>query len=166
MLGRRIASLAGFYSGESIEVREAPLNVGYEWFLSANIRYERRLGVIKTPLLEIIYEAPEGPTKKAFLRVAEAEKVRDLILESADMFQKAKSKDEELPVKLFMAFVEFLLLNKSVRPVYYDRVSRCILVGGSYACIRGLEWNIEGSPVIKDKVSKWITEFRLEGRGS
>ena len=164
VLGRRVASIPGVHVGEPLEVREAPLNVGYEWLLSAAIRYERRLGLLKTPILEVIYEAPEGPTRKALLRVPDAERVRDAITEAAGMYRRSREGREDLPVKLFMAFVEFLLLSKSVRPVYFDRVSRCVVIGDSYACIRGLEWEVEGSPDLRDKVSRWVREFRVEGR--
>ena len=65
-----------------------------------------------------------------------------------------------LPMYHFMSFVEFLGVSKALRPLYYDSVSRCIVVGSSYFCIKDAEWRVEGSSDILPKASSWIDEYR------
>ena len=63
-----------------------------------------------------------------------------------------------------MGLVEYLSVDKAIRPLYYDSVSRCIVVGSSYFCVTSPEWTVEGSPDIVDKARSWIEEYRARGR--
>jgi hypothetical protein len=145
---------------ETIPVRAVRVNVSYANFVSVAAKVERKLFIAKE-LIELSYEA-EGIARKAIFRLRRRgylQTVVDTIKTAAAKFRE-RVREPRLPLAEFMAFLEFMAVDKSIRPLYYDSVSRCVVLGSSYFCITSPEWSIEGSPDIVEKARAWIDEFK------
>ncbi|RLG84591.1 MAG: hypothetical protein DRO40_00950 [Thermoprotei archaeon] len=147
------------FRNEEIPVRHAYGNIGYERLISVNVSEEKKL-FLKQLFLEIIYETLEGLTRKIVFKTKDPGNIANDIRYNVTVFRSKNLGANLFPQKIFMNFVEFLAVEKAVKPLLYDSVSRCIVIGTSYFCITDLEWNIEGSKDILDKAKNWINEFR------
>ncbi len=153
--------VAEIYRGGSLEsVRKALLNIGYESLVSVSARRERKLFLKEVGKIELVYETLEGIVKKAMLEVS-SKVVDEVVREVKALSSRFKSqKIEKAPLKPFLSFIEFLAIDKGIKPLYYDTVTRCIAVGSSYFCIKGVEWELEGSQDIIPRAEAWIKEFK------
>ncbi len=148
--------------GEEYPLRLVRVNVGYSTLISASYRLEGRL-FLKYEVLEVSYETPEGIARKALFRLrgkGVAASLVDTITAAATRYREKVRDESRIPPQPFIGLVEFLSVDKSIRPLYYDTVSRCIAIGSSYFCIKDVEWNVEGTPDILGKAKGWIEEYR------
>jgi hypothetical protein len=149
-------------AGEEYPLRIVRVNVGYGMLISASYRVEGRL-FMKYEVLEVSYETPEGIARKALFKLkgrGVAAGIVDTISSAAARYREKVRSEDRLAPQAFLKFVEFLSVDKSVRPVYYDTVSRCIAIGSSFFCIKDMEWSVEGSPDIVGKARSWVEEFK------
>ncbi len=151
---------------EAVAVRAVRVNIGYSSLVSAAARVERRL-LVSHEIVEVSYETAEGIARKAIFRLRRrgfASAVVDSIRTAAAKYRE-QAREPRLPLPEFMSFLEFLSVDKSIRPLYYDTVSRCVVIGSSYFCVTSPEWSVEGSPDIVGKARAWVDEFRSRRGG-
>ena len=147
---------------EEVSLQTALVNIGYSSYISANIKLEKKL-FMKEELLEINYEAVGGLARKALFKIRDKGQTEEVLrnVEIAAIKYREKSKESLiLPMNLFTKFAEFLGVNKAIRPLYYDSVTRCIAIPSSFFCIKDADWNIDGSPDIVNKAKSWVLEFK------
>jgi len=147
---------------EDVSLKAALVNIGYSSYISANIRIEKKF-FKKEKLLEVNYESVGGLAKKAIFKVKEKGQIEEVLknIEVATIKYREKNKESIiLPLNVFMKFAEFLGVNKAVRPLYYDSVTRCIAIPSSFFCINDADWNVDGSPDIINKAKSWVLEFK------
>ena len=152
--------------GTEFSLHSVKVNIGFNNFISANYRTERRLFMVNE-ILEITYETKEGISRKALFKVKTRDKGRELLDTMRAAVTKYRSSGDKKSLIMtsdFLNFIEYLSLDKAIRPLYFDSVSRCIAVGSSYFCIIDNEWNIDGSPDLVGKVKLWIEEFLAKRR--
>ncbi len=152
--------------GEQQPVRLVTVNIGYSNFMSALHRVERKLFIVNE-YVEVSYETPEGIARKAVFKVkgkGVAERVVSSMRAAAAKYRSTLAKEPKLPLAEFMGFIEYLSIDKSIRPLYYDSVSRCIVIGSSYFCVTSPEWSVEGSPDLVDKAKTWVDEYKARRR--
>ncbi|MGD8505768.1 MAG: hypothetical protein PVF15_03795 [Candidatus Bathyarchaeota archaeon] len=58
----------------------------------------------------------------------------------------------------FKQFVAFLSLEKFIRPLYFDPVSRVLKVGDQQAFI-GFDWTVQSPPDLQKNLERWLGEF-------
>jgi hypothetical protein len=154
------------HTGE-VPLHEALVNIGYNQYISTSVRTEKKF-FRRERIIEINYETLEGLAKKALFKVKD-EEIEDVIKNievAATRYREEEKESSALPIKLFAKFAEFLSVNKAIRPLYYDSVTRCIAIPSSYFCIKDAEWNIIGSMDIVDKARNWMVEFKNRLMGS
>ena len=153
--------------GTEFNLHSVKVNIGFNNFISVNYRTERRLFTV-SEILEITYETREGISRKALFKVKAKDKGRELLDTIRAAVTKYRSseggKKPLIMTSDFLNFIEYLSLDKAIRPLYFDSVSRCVAVGSSYFCIIDNEWNIDGSPDLVGKVKLWIEEFLTKKR--
>jgi len=162
---KRVAFLMGpvaniLVRGNEFPLRLAKANISFSNFVSATFRTETSFIVFKKELVEVSYETPEGYAKKAIFQIQRKGVAPALVetIKAAAVKYSNSHIETELPYDKFMDFVEYLSVEKSIRPLYYDSVSRCIAVGSSYFCINK-DWEVTGSSDIINKAKDWIKEF-------
>ena len=150
--------------GAEFKLHNVRVNIGYENFISANYRSERRLFMV-SEILEINYESKEGGiSRKAIFKVrakGKGKELLDTIRASVARFRSEGKKRLTISSADFLNFIEYLSLDKAIRPLYFDNVSRCAAIGSAYFCIINNEWGVDGSPEIVSKVKSWVEEFLL-----
>jgi len=152
--------------GAEFRLYSVKVNIGFNNFISANCRTERRLFMVNE-ILEITYETKEGISRKAIFKIKTKGKGRELLDTIRAAVAKYRSEGGKKSLILtsdFLNFIEYLSLDKAIRPLYFDSVSRCVAVGSSYFCVIDNEWNIDGSPDLVGKVKLWIEEFLARKR--
>jgi len=147
--------------GEDYPLLGVKVNIGYSSFISANYKIEKKIFITRE-ILELSYETIDGIVKKAIFRlktkgVAQSS-IESMRLAAIKYREKLKARSRP-PYNQFIEFIEFLGVDKSIKPLYYDSVSCCVAIGSSYFCITDIEWNIDGNPDIIGKAKSWIDEY-------
>ncbi len=147
---------------EDFPLQETLVNIGFNSFISANVRVEKKL-FLEERILEVNYEAPGGLARKALFKVKDKGQIEETLRNielAVSRFRLENTASNALPLPVFAKFAEFLGVNKAIRPLYYDGVTRCIAIPSSYFCIRDSDWTVDGSPDMIEKAKSWISEFR------
>ncbi len=160
-------AVATIYRGAAEQLRKTIANVGYESMVSVASKVEKKLFLLEKHFLEITYEDVEGIIRRLRIELprGKATEAEEAVKISLTRFRE-RGPTQRLPVRLFLGFVEFLAVDKALRPVYYDSVSRCIAVGSSYFCVKDIEWSVEGSADILAKARSWVEEYRARRGGT
>lgn len=61
-------------------------------------------------------------------------------------------------IEEFKRFVTFLSIEKFIRPLYFDPISRVLKVGGQQAFV-DFDWSVQGPVELKKNLERWLGEF-------
>lgn len=78
-----------------------------------------------------------------------------LLSTKKDLESVSETKKE---IEDFKQFVTFLSVEKFIRPLYFDPVSRVLKVGDQQAFVDN-DWSVQGPPELQKNLARWLQEF-------
>jgi len=127
-------------------------------FLSCVMPSEIKTGLLKEVLI-VPFEDWYGIMQRPRFKTSNASLWMDAINSIALTQESVKPiSEKKKEIERFRKFVSFLSVEKFVRPLLFDPVSRVIRVGDQQAFIDS-QWNVEAPPELRGNLKRWLTEF-------